>query len=475
MLLRLGDLFSLTLASAKRQAKHIAITAALFTVLVMIIWFFVFQFAFIRAADVVKDMGLDRTNAEIRTMLVDAVSEKDRTHETQLQKELQALAVREGGKEVDILLTRIQSGDLEASSIAKRALDDYAEELEEQAEKNGDAVPGSTMTTTVYSGKNAEELIGNVQSGDAAAADTLRHELLLSDYPEDRLTDELVNRVVFEVPIFVTIVLFVIILMVFLGHLVQGAYLLLALSSTPLAQSALWRRAAHLALPLIGVTAWTFIRSFVWVPFLLLIPGMFAPTVLLLLVPGLLVSVLLAAFYFPRFALSRVYLVHEKLGVRAAVQKSFERSRGYWGKIVTNTLAWGLVLMAVGLSLQLVISGGLSLLISGMSGSIHSQILLAVPQTFIGQIGLALSIIFIAHMALNIAENPRVVTYPDVSTEPNALRSTIAPVVAPKPTAPTPVQTVPASNVKHASKPATHSKPKKKPTKHKKSPASAEE
>jgi hypothetical protein len=75
-------------------------------------------------------------------------------------------------------------------------------------------------------------------------------------------------------------------------------------------------------LPLFGVWTWSMLRSFIWIPILGIIP---------------------AIILGPRFALSSVLLIDKNMGVRASVASSHSRTRGYWGKIIGNTLAVGIV------------------------------------------------------------------------------------------------------------------------------------
>ncbi len=76
-------------------------------------------------------------------------------------------------------------------------------------------------------------------------------------------------------------------------------------------------RIPPLLLPLAAVWLWAFIRSFAWIPIAGIVP---------------------AIIFGPRFLLSPVILLKEQKGVVESVRLSYERTRGYWGKIVGNIL-----------------------------------------------------------------------------------------------------------------------------------------
>jgi hypothetical protein len=69
---------------------------------------------------------------------------------------------------------------------------------------------------------------------------------------------------------------------------------------------------------------WAFLRSFLWIPFIGLVP---------------------AFILYPRFRFAPIILMNEHKGVMKSVSMSFARSRGYWGKIIGNGMVIGLCIV----------------------------------------------------------------------------------------------------------------------------------
>lgn len=125
---------------------------------------------------------------------------------------------------------------------------------------------------------------------------------------------------------------------VVLGVLFNGYILLLVLEKqTP--QMALAKLGA-LFIPLIGLSVWLVICSFVWVP---------------------LIGIFIAIVIGPRFVLAPIYLVRDKKGVMESAKLSYAQTKGFWGKIVGNSIVAGIcagvVAWAVDAILRMVLSG----------------------------------------------------------------------------------------------------------------------
>ncbi|MAE68317.1 MAG: hypothetical protein QF793_03135 [Candidatus Peribacteraceae bacterium] len=86
------------------------------------------------------------------------------------------------------------------------------------------------------------------------------------------------------------------------------------------------KRIPRFLLPMLGVWIWSFIRSFAWIPVL---------------------GWIIAIFVGPRLVMSSVILVKEGKGVTDSVKLSYQRSRGYWGKIVGNSIVAAVLVMLV--------------------------------------------------------------------------------------------------------------------------------
>lgn len=101
--------------------------------------------------------------------------------------------------------------------------------------------------------------------------------------------------------------------------------------------SEIFTRTPRLFFPAFGLFIWMLIRTYVWVPLVLLPLTIVFPSPVLLF--GLVIAaVILGVVFGPRFALAPVFLVQQGGGVRASAQKSFEASAGFWWKIVGNLI-----------------------------------------------------------------------------------------------------------------------------------------
>lgn len=122
------------------------------------------------------------------------------------------------------------------------------------------------------------------------------------------------------------------------------------------------------ALPLLGVWAWSFVRSFIWIPILGFIP---------------------AIILGPRFAAAPVLLVRDRKGVFESVSMSYTLTRGYWGKIVGNSLVFGLILIAVTFVAGLLFSltGAVSIWIPMILGALVTQAMMLFGGLFYSFLG----------------------------------------------------------------------------------------
>ena len=130
-----------------------------------------------------------------------------------------------------------------------------------------------------------------------------------------------------------------------------------------------------LIFPMLGVGIWSFLRSFAWIPVLGIIP---------------------AIIIGPRLIMSSVILVQEKKGVFECVSLSYARSKGYWGKIVGNSIVSALVVMLA----MIVISIGVGAvsMVSEMGGAIAGAIFQSATTAY--------ATIFIVKLSNTISANP---------------------------------------------------------------------
>jgi|AP95_1055475.scaffolds.fasta_scaffold13903_3 hypothetical protein len=151
--------------------------------------------------------------------------------------------------------------------------------------------------------------------------------------------------------------------MILISLISTAFYLTLAIEGSQDFMTTL-RRVPSLMLPLLGVWVWSFLRSFAWIP-----------------VIGILIAVIIG----PRLTLSSVILVKEKKGVMESVKESYIRTRGYWGKIVSNGFVATLLVMIVMLILTLGVGllGSMSMTAAAIVGSVIQSAMTAFGAIFV--------------------------------------------------------------------------------------------
>lgn len=135
------------------------------------------------------------------------------------------------------------------------------------------------------------------------------------------------------------------------------------------------KRTPKLILPMLGLTIWTVLRSFVWVPF---------------------VGIILVIIIGPRLVLSSIILVHEGKGVFESTRLSYERTKGHWGKIVGNLFVASLVAMLIA-CVCLFVAG-----LAGMASFALGGILVATTQN----IATAYGTIFLVQLGQTVFAHP---------------------------------------------------------------------
>lgn len=169
-------------------------------------------------------------------------------------------------------------------------------------------------------------------------------------------------------------------------------FLLFALSPTQDAMAIL-RRTPKLFFPLLCVWMWMVLRSFIWVPIVVIIfPVIGLFLFWISIIPVIIVSIIL----FPRFFLAPVILLKEKKGIMESVSVSYERTSGYWGKIVGNCIVAGLCVAFTGL-------------VAGMVAGIVSMIVPIAGIWLQELIKVALSVymvVFGVHLATTLMAHP---------------------------------------------------------------------
>lgn len=115
-----------------------------------------------------------------------------------------------------------------------------------------------------------------------------------------------------------------------------------------------------LLLPMIALQIWVFLRSFAWVP-----------------IAGVVLGIILG----PRFILAPVLLIKEKKGVFESASASYERTKGYWGKIFGNMFVVAILGVITVTVLSRILSiGGVQ--VAMVATALLSQVFAAYLMTF---------------------------------------------------------------------------------------------
>lgn len=243
-----------------------------------------------------------------------------------------------------------------------------------------------------------EELSGRIEAGDEAALAEL--EVMLQDsfagMNEDQQMAAGLGMAKAVAPAAGMSVLF----SVLLGFLAHAYFSLVAVEGKDVGSTL--KRATSVMFPLIGVSIWSTIRSFVWVPILALV---FLPFVggagsglMLTLIPvAIVAAIVLAVLFYPRFIAAPLIFLAERKGITASVDESFRRTRGYWGKIVGNMIVAMIVLMIASFVVNIV----LAIVLSSIPA------VLAILTQIVSQLVMAVSTVFSVRLSHTILQHPR--------------------------------------------------------------------
>lgn len=177
-----------------------------------------------------------------------------------------------------------------------------------------------------------EELADRFEAGDEAALNEMletmglvneQGELISDDQMEDMVTGMMMSMLPSISSLFIV--------MMIVSIIASAYYFVIAVFGVQDTAQAL-RQSPSIVFPLLGVWIWSFLRSFAWIPF---------------------IGVIFAIVIGPRLVAAPVVLLKEKKGITDSVRLSYERTRGYWGKIVGNLLVMALLMwilmMVIGL------------------------------------------------------------------------------------------------------------------------------
>lgn len=223
------------------------------------------------------------------------------------------------------------------------------------------------------------ELQEKLQSGDEAAMEEAMEEMNSMMGGIEGMSDEdreaLFRREGLAMMFRVLPVMSLGVLAWFVVSVLSGAYFLCFGLEKGKEPTEILNKAVYLFFPLLGVGIWSFLRSFAWIPFIGIIP---------------------AVILGPRFALAPVILVNQKKAVLVSVSESYQKTRGYWGKIVGNGIILALICLGI--------SWGVSILTFpvAMASNVLSIWIHAVAQQAIA----AYAVVFLVLLTKTILENP---------------------------------------------------------------------
>lgn len=239
----------------------------------------------------------------------------------------------------------------------------------------GRSVQGEVTNTMQSLGMDPAQLQAlqqRVQQGDAQALVELQNAAQqATNTLGQKTTGDVVTQTGANIYGFSTGMSIAFVIMFLIGLVYQIYLFLLALEEQP--AGATMGHIAAIYLPFLGLSLWTMLCSFIWIPFLGIIIGIFT---------------------IPRLILSPVIFLKEKTGVFASVKQSFKRTSGYWGKIFGNLLVVGVCMIVASI-------------VTGIIAMFTGPTLSPFVSQFLMQIVMAYAIFFVVKLSLTVMANPK--------------------------------------------------------------------
>ncbi len=135
--------------------------------------------------------------------------------------------------------------------------------------------------------------------------------------------------------------------------------------------------------PLIGVSIWVLIRSYVWIPTLTLLSSgiwlgwtyyatdLWSPVGIAVAVVSFLALLVLSLYFYPRMQFATILYIKRKAGIKNSVEQSLQKTTGYWRKIVGNSILFGFC--QLGIILAVVFCVVFSAILVGILGAIFYE------------------------------------------------------------------------------------------------------
>jgi hypothetical protein len=161
--------------------------------------------------------------------------------------------------------------------------------------------------------------------------------------------------------LFVLVLLLFVTFCIFIGWGASTYYQVLAVERPKRVREAL-RRVPSAMLPLAYSGVWMFLRSWTWVPLLIMpfaigLVGGHPYAVIGMLVMGFLAIVACALAFTPRVSLAPVIVLAERVSPLQSVRLSEQRTRGYWVKVFCDVLLLGVILGVLSFGMQSLFGG----------------------------------------------------------------------------------------------------------------------
>lgn len=221
-----------------------------------------------------------------------------------------------------------------------------------------------------------EELSGRVEAGDEAAMAELQA-LLEAEFgglSDEEAAQKMYGPMVGMMKGMLPAIGLSMIVMLIISFFAHAYYVLVAVEGKDV--NGTMSRATNVMLPLVGLSIWTFLRTFIWIPIIGFIP---------------------AIILGPRFIAAPVIFLTERKGVMASVSDSYKRTRGYWAKIVGNAIVMAIILIIASIVLQMV----LGVLLTSI------PMALMVVMQIMQQLFMAIMTVFIIKLSQTVLQNPR--------------------------------------------------------------------
>lgn len=244
----------------------------------------------------------------------------------------------------------------------------------------------SIMESRFGSVEHFSSLADRMSRGDESAVKEMMKDMGMDDIggaSDDEVAQAMMFRVVRGFAPSIALLMLGYLVLMLLG---KAYFLVVAVEKTEDPADA-FLRACRVVFPLIGIYIWTFLRSFVWIP---VVGPIF----------GLVIG--------PRLMLAPVVYLREGTGIMESVSVSYQRSRGYWWKIVGNALLAGFCIGIVMVVTSIVLATLL-----GMVPPVSAYVFVVVPQ-----IAIAFGTVFYALLSKEVLNNPLVVGKPAKISKP---------------------------------------------------------